>query len=133
MIRAVLTGMFALNTEYGSRDLLGKYLDHITGVADPIYEAAASTIFASSSANKSVRKQGHSVEDEVELRAASKSSQICSPAYKDIVARLKSEDSFIDIGCFLGQESRKLVWDLNFAPADQLHAVDIINHWDLGY
>ncbi|THV47612.1 hypothetical protein BGAL_0299g00010 [Botrytis galanthina] len=56
-----------------------------------------------------------------------------SPAYKDIVVRLKGGDSFIDIGCFLGQELRQLVWDLNGAPTDQLHAVDIVNHWDLGY
>ncbi|KAM0315473.1 hypothetical protein ACHAO8_003872 [Botrytis cinerea] len=56
-----------------------------------------------------------------------------SPAYKDIVARLKGGDSFIDIGCFLGQELRQLVWDLNGAPTDQLHAVGIVNHWGLGY
>ncbi|TGO75077.1 hypothetical protein BELL_0236g00160 [Botrytis elliptica] len=56
-----------------------------------------------------------------------------SPAYKDVVARLKGGDSFIDIGCFLGQELRHLLWELNGAPTDQLHAVDIVNHWDLGY
>ncbi|KAF7905606.1 uncharacterized protein EAF01_006127 [Botrytis porri] len=56
-----------------------------------------------------------------------------SPAYKDIVVRLKSGDSSIDIGCFLGQELRQVVWDLNGAPTDQLQVVDIVNHWDLGY
>ncbi|KAG4031486.1 hypothetical protein MFRU_009g02580 [Monilinia fructicola] len=56
-----------------------------------------------------------------------------SPAYKDIVARLRGGESFVDIGCFLGQELRQLVWDFEGAPADQLHAVEIVNHWDLGY
>ncbi|KAI9650138.1 hypothetical protein NHQ30_000151 [Ciborinia camelliae] len=56
-----------------------------------------------------------------------------SPAYKAIIARLKGGESFVDIGCFLGQELRQLVWDLDGASTDQLHAVDIVNHWDLGY
>ncbi|APA07193.1 hypothetical protein SS1G_04080 [Sclerotinia sclerotiorum 1980 UF-70] len=56
-----------------------------------------------------------------------------SPVYSDIVARLKKGDSFIDIGCFLGQELRQLVWDLDGAPTTNIHAIDIVNHWDLGY
>ncbi|KAJ8070595.1 hypothetical protein OCU04_000969 [Sclerotinia nivalis] len=56
-----------------------------------------------------------------------------SPAYNDIVVRLKNGDSFIDIGCFLGQDLRQLVWDLDGAPTTNLHGTDIVNHWDLGY
>ena len=54
-----------------------------------------------------------------------------SPSYAQIIARLQAGSSFLDIGCFLGQDLRRLVAD--GAPPDNLYAMDIVNHWDLGY
>ncbi|KAF7928594.1 uncharacterized protein EAE98_005650 [Botrytis deweyae] len=105
MIRAVLTGIFELDTEYGSRDLLAantilvvwcviESSSAIIGAClptvRPLFQGKSpesvvrsfKSIFSlrsnsqSSSANKSARKQGHSLEDEIELRAVSKGSQI---------------------------------------------------------
>ena len=53
------------------------------------------------------------------------------PAYGTIIKRLQSGDSLLDVGCFLGQDLRRLVFD--GAPSDHLHAVDIVSHWDVGY
>lgn len=54
-----------------------------------------------------------------------------SPAYRLIIQRLQDGASFLDIGCFLGQDLRRLVAD--GAPSKHLYAVDVVNHWDLGY
>ncbi|PQE19363.1 methyltransferase domain-containing protein [Rutstroemia sp. NJR-2017a BVV2] len=54
-----------------------------------------------------------------------------SPAYSTVISRLQNGDTFVDIGCFLGQELRQIIAD--GAPTDRLHAVDVVNHWDLGY
>ena len=53
------------------------------------------------------------------------------PAYDDIIGRLQGGECLLDVGCFLGQDLRRLVAD--GAPSDRLYAVDIVNHWDLGY
>ncbi|CAG8982887.1 hypothetical protein HYALB_00002904 [Hymenoscyphus albidus] len=53
------------------------------------------------------------------------------PVYPEILSRLKNGASFLDVGCFLGQDLRKLVFD--GAPSDHLHGVDIVSHWHLGY
>jgi len=54
-----------------------------------------------------------------------------SPAYPMILSRLKNGDSFIDVGCYVGHDLRRLVFD--GAPMEHLYGVDIVNHWDLGY
>jgi SAM-dependent methyltransferase len=54
-----------------------------------------------------------------------------SPAYPTIISRLQRGDSLLDIGCFVGQDLRRLVFD--GAPATNLFGVDIVNHWDVGY
>ena len=54
-----------------------------------------------------------------------------SPAYHKIIKRLQGGESFLDIGCFLGQDLRRLVAD--GAPSERLYAVDVVNHWELGY
>ncbi|KUJ12544.1 uncharacterized protein LY89DRAFT_757061 [Mollisia scopiformis] len=54
-----------------------------------------------------------------------------SPAYSTIISRLQSGDSFLDVGCYLSQDLKKLVFD--GVSSDRLHGVDIVNHWDLGY
>ena len=53
------------------------------------------------------------------------------PIYSEVVARLKTGESMADIGAFIGQDLRRLVWD--GAPSDKLYAVDIVSHWDVGY
>jgi SAM-dependent methyltransferase len=54
-----------------------------------------------------------------------------SPAYPTIMSRLLQGESFLDIGCFIGHDLRRLVFD--GAPSNNLYAVDILNHWELGY
>jgi len=54
-----------------------------------------------------------------------------SPAYPAILAQLKQGESLLDIGYFIGHDLRRLVCD--GAPSNKLFAVDIVNHWDLGY
>ena len=54
-----------------------------------------------------------------------------TPNYAHILERLQAGSSFLDIGCFLGQDLRRLLAD--GAPADNLFAMDIVNHWDVGY
>lgn len=53
------------------------------------------------------------------------------PVYGEIIERLRHGDTFLDIGCFLGHGLRRLVAD--GAAVDNLYAVDLVNHWDLGY
>ena len=54
-----------------------------------------------------------------------------SPAYASIIQKLQGGGSFLDIGCFIGQDLRRLVAD--GAPSDRLYAVDVVSHWDVGY
>ena len=54
-----------------------------------------------------------------------------SPAYAIILKRIREGATFMDIGSFVGFELRRLVFD--GAPTTNLHAVDIVNHWDIGY
>ena len=54
-----------------------------------------------------------------------------SPAYASIIQKLQAGASFLDIGCFIGQDLRRLVAD--GAPSDRLYAVDVVSHWDVGY
>ena len=54
------------------------------------------------------------------------------PGYDHILARLKAEATFLDAGCGLGQDLRKLVHD--GAPSTHLYATDIEQRfWDLSY
>ena len=53
------------------------------------------------------------------------------PCYNSILQRLHFGDTFLDVGCFIGQDLRRLVFD--GAPSSHLYGVDIVNHWDLGY
>ena len=54
-----------------------------------------------------------------------------SPAYESIIRKLQAGGSFLDIGCFIGQDLRRRVAD--GAPSDRLYAVDVVSHWDVGY
>ncbi|TEY79478.1 hypothetical protein BOTCAL_0044g00110 [Botryotinia calthae] len=54
-----------------------------------------------------------------------------SPAYPKVLSRLKEGQSFLDVGCFMGYDLRQLIFD--GAPSKNLHAADIVNHWELGY
>ncbi|KAJ5807088.1 hypothetical protein N7474_010680 [Penicillium riverlandense] len=54
-----------------------------------------------------------------------------SPAYPTILQRLRSSATFMDVGCFLGGDMRRLVFD--GAPSANLYGVDIVSHWDVGY
>lgn len=54
-----------------------------------------------------------------------------TPSYPYIIERLQAGSSFLDIGCFLGQDLRRLVTD--GAPQDNLYAMDVVNHWNAGY
>jgi hypothetical protein len=57
------------------------------------------------------------------------------PSYSTILERLKKGASLVDIyiyvGTFIGQDLRRLIVD--GAPSTNLYAVDIINHWDIGF
>ncbi|KAE9377437.1 hypothetical protein N431DRAFT_461046 [Stipitochalara longipes BDJ] len=54
-----------------------------------------------------------------------------SPAYGEIVERLKKGERLLEIGCFIGHDLRRLVHD--GAPSANLYAADIVSHWDVGY
>ncbi|EPE24760.1 S-adenosyl-L-methionine-dependent methyltransferase [Glarea lozoyensis ATCC 20868] len=49
------------------------------------------------------------------------------PPYKKIIETLKNGGSFLDVGCFLGQDLRRLVFD--GAPSGNLYGIDIVSHW----
>lgn len=53
------------------------------------------------------------------------------PAYNTILERLKNNAKLIDIGTFIGQDLRRLVID--GAPSSNIYAIDIVNHWDVGF
>ncbi|KAI9665928.1 MAG: hypothetical protein M1821_003863 [Bathelium mastoideum] len=54
-----------------------------------------------------------------------------SPAYASIIDRLKSGATFLDIGCFIAQDMRQLAF--GGAPTSNMHGVDIVSHWDVGF
>lgn len=54
-----------------------------------------------------------------------------SPAYPTILQRLHAGATLMDVGCFLGGDMRRLVFD--GAPSANLYGVDIVSHWDVGY
>ncbi|KAK3698877.1 hypothetical protein LTR37_016754 [Vermiconidia calcicola] len=54
-----------------------------------------------------------------------------SPAYATIVKRLQGGDSMVDIGCFVGGDFRRLVF--NGAPLESMVGVDLVSHWEVGY
>lgn len=52
--------------------------------------------------------------------------------YQSLLARLKANAVFIDLGCFFGQELRRLAVD--GAPMDNMYATDLDSEfWELGY
>lgn len=57
----------------------------------------------------------------------------CSPAYSDILQRLRDDSNarLIDIGCFLGSDLRRLAFD--GARTENMYGIDIISHWDVGF
>ena len=58
-----------------------------------------------------------------------------SPAYNTILQRMKGGALFLDVGCFLGHDLRRLVFDgvpsTNLYP--NIYGLDIVNHWSVGY
>lgn len=57
-----------------------------------------------------------------------------SPAYSEIVQRVKNGETLLDIGCFLGSDLRRLVFDGKDAVlSESLIGMDIVSHWDVGF
>ncbi|KAL9114692.1 MAG: hypothetical protein Q9227_001370 [Pyrenula ochraceoflavens] len=55
-----------------------------------------------------------------------------SPAYQTIITRLRNERAtFLDIGCHLGADMRRLAFD--GAPTDKMIGLDIVSHWEVGF
>ena len=54
-----------------------------------------------------------------------------SPAYSTILQRLKAGETMIDVGCFVGGDFRRAVFD--GAPSENMLGFDIADHWDVGY
>ncbi|KAL9097811.1 MAG: hypothetical protein Q9165_000137 [Trypethelium subeluteriae] len=55
-----------------------------------------------------------------------------NPAYPFILERVRNEGAkFIDVGCFIGQDMRRLVFD--GCPPSNLFGCDIVNQWDVGF
>ncbi|KAM0125467.1 hypothetical protein ACHAO1_010604 [Botrytis cinerea] len=58
--------------------------------------------------------------------------QLCrNPVYSEILKRVQAGETLMDVGCFLGHDLRRLVYD--GAPSDKIYAIDIVSHWDVGY
>ncbi|KAH6625445.1 hypothetical protein C7974DRAFT_396109 [Boeremia exigua] len=54
-----------------------------------------------------------------------------SNAYKEVVPRIKAGEQYLDVGCCMGQDIRKLVYD--GAPSENLYASDVKgDFWGLG-
>jgi SAM-dependent methyltransferase len=54
------------------------------------------------------------------------------PAYQEVLTRIKNGGQFLDLGCCMGQDVRKLVHD--GAPSENTYASDLKkNFWDSGY
>ncbi|KAL9619571.1 MAG: hypothetical protein Q9160_005847 [Pyrenula sp. 1 TL-2023] len=54
-----------------------------------------------------------------------------SPAYPLVLSTLKAGGYFLDVGCHLGGDMRRLAFD--GAPTDHMIGLDIVSHWDLGF
>lgn len=54
-----------------------------------------------------------------------------SPAYSDTIQRLKAGEKLLDVGCHIGSDMRRLVAD--GAPSNNMYAIDIVSHWDVGF
>ncbi|KAL1798332.1 hypothetical protein ACET3X_002369 [Alternaria dauci] len=55
-----------------------------------------------------------------------------NPAYQEVLRRIKNGEQFLDLGCCMGQDIRKLVHD--GAPSEHTYASDLKkNFWDIGY
>jgi len=55
-----------------------------------------------------------------------------SDAYDEVLQRIKNGEQYLDIGCCMGQDIRKLVYD--GAPSENTYASDLkTQFWDMGY
>ncbi|KAF2851674.1 hypothetical protein T440DRAFT_422227 [Plenodomus tracheiphilus IPT5] len=55
-----------------------------------------------------------------------------APAYSEVLERVKNGEQLLDLGCCMGQDIRKLVFD--GAPSENIHASDIkADFWAFGY
>ncbi|MCJ1404073.1 hypothetical protein MMC11_007298 [Xylographa trunciseda] len=58
--------------------------------------------------------------------------QLCKlPVYPEILKRVQTGETLVDVGCFIGHDLRRLAYD--GAPSKNLYGVDIVSHWDIGY
>lgn len=53
------------------------------------------------------------------------------PVYPELLKRLSEGQLLVDLGCFIGHDLRHLVND--GAPSENIHGIDIVNFWDLGF
>lgn len=55
-----------------------------------------------------------------------------SAAYDEVLQRIQNGEQYLDIGCCIGQDIRKLVYD--GAPSENMYASDLKGQfWDIGY
>jgi SAM-dependent methyltransferase len=54
-----------------------------------------------------------------------------SPVYMTVVKRLQDGGTLMDVGCFMGDDLRRLAYD--GAPSDKMYGVDIVSHWEVGF
>lgn len=55
-----------------------------------------------------------------------------SAAYDEVLQRIKGGEQYLDIGCCMGQDIRKLIYD--GAPSDKMYASDLKGQfWNVGY
>lgn len=55
-----------------------------------------------------------------------------SPAYKEVLERINNGEQYLDIGCCMGQDIRKLAHD--GAPQENMYGSDLKKEfWDIGY
>lgn len=53
------------------------------------------------------------------------------PVYSRVLQVLKDGGVYLDVGCFMGVDMRRLVHA--GAPSESMYGVDIVSHWDVGY
>ncbi|KUJ11044.1 uncharacterized protein LY89DRAFT_594965, partial [Mollisia scopiformis] len=54
-----------------------------------------------------------------------------SPVYSEVLEKLKAGGRLVEVGSFIGHDMRRMAFD--GAPSSNFYAVDIVNHWDVGY